>query len=153
MVDLNKPGSIERAIALADINALLHAYAMKARDKVNFDEMVQFFRPDALFRLPNGMAVKPTEINKVVQGDEAKYIRHHITTIDIKFQSETEAHTRAQFFTMTELSPSDHWGAWEDIVIRGDDGAWLIADRTIVLEGVAPGGWCEDKYAPFVKRD
>ncbi|CAK7222513.1 hypothetical protein SEUCBS140593_004924 [Sporothrix eucalyptigena] len=153
MSSLNTPGSPERAAALADIHALLHGYAFMARDKAQFAEMAKFFWPDGWFRFPSGHAVRPTDINLIVQGDEAEYIRHHITTIDVQFTSNNEARVNAQFFATTHLSFYDHWGVWVDDFRRNADGEWRIADRTIVLEGTAPGGWGEAKLGQFVKRE
>ncbi|KEF60623.1 uncharacterized protein A1O9_02184 [Exophiala aquamarina CBS 119918] len=146
MTDLNKPGSEERAIAQAEIRAICHRYAVMARDKVDFKDMEPLFRPDGLFRLPNGVAVKPSEISTVVQGEEAKYIRHHITSIDIHFTSDTEARTKSQFFAATNVTFTDHWGCWEDIFTRDENGAWLIYDRSIVIDGYDPKGWYGEKY-------
>ncbi|CAK7203395.1 hypothetical protein SEUCBS139899_006128 [Sporothrix eucalyptigena] len=153
MSGLNALNTPERAVALADIHAVLHGYAFLARDKAPFAEMQKFFWPDAWFRFPSGDAVRPTDIHLIVQGDEADYIRHHITTIDVQFVGENEARTNAQFFATTHLSFYDHWGAWVDIFRRSADGEWRIADRTIVLEGTTPGGWAGPKMGRFVKRE
>lgn len=145
MADLNKP-SIERAIACNEILSVMNNYASLARENAPFDKMALNFTSDAVFRLPNGMSVHPSEMIKVVQGEEPKYIRHHLTSTNIHFVSQTEARTEAGFFAGTHLSSVDHWGCWRDIFRRGDDGRWLIQDRTIVVEGCDPKGWYAEKY-------
>lgn len=149
MVDLNQPGSIERTVALMEIHTILNRYAGMARDKVDFTKLAKAcFRPDGFFRLPNGHAVKPIEMSAVVQDGEAKYIRHHITGINVHFESETEARTMAQFIAITDQAVPDHWGHWEDIFTRSEDGAWLIFDRKLVIDSQDPKGWFAAKYVP-----
>ena len=96
--------------------------------------------------MPNGQSVKAVEMSAVVQGEEAKYIRHHITGVDVHFKSETEARTMAQFIAVTNQSVPDHWGHWEDTFTRSEGGAWLIYDRMIVVDGFDPKGWFREKY-------
>lgn len=152
MLDLNKQGSIERAIALAEIHGILHRYAVMARDKVDFNKMAEAcFHPGAVFRMPNGQSVKATEMSAVVKGDEAKYIRHHITSIDVHFKSETEARTTAQYIAFTNQSVPDHWGQWEDTFTRIGD-VWLIFDRLIVVDGFEPKGWFGEKYGAEIPK-
>lgn len=146
MTDLNRPGSIERTIALTEIYSILNRYAVMAKEQANFDKIALLFRPDGFFRMPNGTVLKPANLVEVTQGDEAKYIRHNITGIDVHFKSETEAHTRAQFLASTHMSVTDHWGSWNDILTRDEDGRWLIYDRNIEVDGFDPKGWCAEKF-------
>ena len=71
--------------------------------------MASLFKPDGVFRRPNGMAVKPADILEVVQGNNPKLIRHHITSIDINFITSKEAHAESYYMAITHLSNLDHW--------------------------------------------
>ncbi|KAJ9645041.1 hypothetical protein H2204_001503 [Knufia peltigerae] len=146
MAYLNKPGTLERTIALSEIQAVLHRYAVLARDNAAWDQMALLLTKDGLYRLPNGTVVKPSEMSTVVQGQEAKYIRHHITSIDVHFTSDNEARSIALYLAVTDKSAPDHWGQWEDVFRRTEDGAWLIADRSIVVDGCDPKGWFGTTY-------
>ncbi|KAH0844987.1 hypothetical protein AYO21_04090 [Fonsecaea monophora] len=133
--------------ARADITAVMHRYASLARENADWDAMAALFAPDALYRLPNGVAVDPKRMVEVVQGNEAKYIRHHITTIDITFVGEAEAHSEAFYLAVTDRASPDHWGMWKDVFRRREeDHVWLIQDRTIFVDGAAPGGWYATVY-------
>ncbi|KAK5045145.1 hypothetical protein LTR84_009478 [Exophiala bonariae] len=146
MADFNSPGSIARSVAKSEIESLFHRYAVLAKETATPDKMAQVFHPDGVFRLPNGVAVKPADLLTVVQGNNPKFIRHHITSIDIEFVSPDEAHTEAFYLAVTNLSSPDHWGCWKDVVTKGQDGKWLIFDRTVVVDGGDPKGWFKATY-------
>jgi hypothetical protein len=110
MVDLNKPGSIERVIAITEIERILNKYCIMARENAPFSGMANLFHSNGNFRLPNGAGVPPQEMGTVVQGKPPAFIRHHLTSVDIEFTSETEAKTKSLFFAMTGTSTIDHWG-------------------------------------------
>ncbi|KAF3384216.1 hypothetical protein DPV78_012767 [Talaromyces pinophilus] len=129
------------ALARVQITAIMHRYAWHARDNANWDAIASCFEPNGTYRLSDGRELPPSRAKEVVRGNEAKYIRHHITTIDIVFVSEDEAHTTAQFFATTEHRFIDHSGHWKDVFRKQKDGSWLIHDRTIVTEKQDPGGW------------
>jgi hypothetical protein len=146
MVDLNKPGSIERTIAITEIERILNKYCIMARENAPFSEMANLLLPDGVFRLPNGSEVPPADMGTVVQGKPPAFIRHHLTSVDIEFTSEREANTRALFFAMTGSSTIDHWGYWQDVFQRTDEGLWLIKIREIVVEGQDANGWYAGAY-------
>ncbi|KAJ9603449.1 hypothetical protein H2200_012227 [Cladophialophora chaetospira] len=146
MDDFNKPGSVARSVAKSEIETLFHRYAVLAKETASEEKIAPLFTPDGVFRLPNGVAVKPANMLKVVQGNNPKFIRHHITSIEIDFISPNEAHTEAYYIAITHLSSMDHWGCWKDVVTRGSEGTWLIADRTIVVDGGDPKGWYKTTY-------
>lgn len=146
MANFHSPGSVERSVAKSEIESLFHRYAVLAKETATPAKMSEVFNPDGVFRLPNGDVVKPADLLTVVQGNNPKFIRHHITSIDIEFVSPSEAHTEAFYIALTDLSSPDHWGCWKDIVTRGQDGRWLIADRTIVVDGADPKGWFKATY-------
>ena len=136
----------ERATASSEIQAILHKYAYMARENAKFDEMASLWTPDGIFRLPNGVAVKATEISKVVKGQEPTFIRHHLTTTTIDFVTPHEAKTVAYYFACTHKSSMDHWGYWQDVFEKGSDGAWLIKDRSVMVDGSDPKGWFAEMY-------
>lgn len=147
MTTFNSPGSVARAVAKSEIESLFHRYAVLATETPSAPDMAALFVPEGgVFRLPNGVAVKPSELLKVVQGNNPDFIRHHITSLDVQFVSETEARSVAHFFAITHLSCLDHWGQWRDVVRRGKDGPWLIADRSVVVEGADAKGWYKASY-------
>lgn len=141
MVDLNKPGSVERCIALAEINAIVNRYCILARENAPWAEMAKLFEPSGVFRLSNGTELSPEAMSGVIGGMEPNFIRHHITSTDIKFTSSSEAHVESFFLAVTDQAPLDHWGGWIDTFIRQGDGSWLIRDRTILLNGNDKNGW------------
>ena len=140
------PGSSSRCVAENEIKSLFHRYAVLATETPSAEQMSVLFKENGVFRLPNGDTVKPAKLLDVVQGNNPAFIRHHITSIDIRFVSEREAHTKAYFFAITHLSSFDHWGQWKDVVTQESDGKWLIADRTIVVEGGDSEGWYRTTY-------
>ncbi|KAJ5563960.1 hypothetical protein N7513_000202 [Penicillium frequentans] len=146
MVDLNKPGSIERVIAITEIERILNKYCIMARENAAFSEMANLFHSNGIFRLPNGAEVPPSEMGTVVQGKPPSFIRHHLTSVDIEFSSETEAKTKSLFFAMTGTSTIDHWGYWQDVFRRTEDGKWLVEVREIVVEGQDAKGWYAATY-------
>jgi hypothetical protein len=130
-----------QAVARSDILAVMHRYAWHARNDADWDAIASCFEPEGTYRLSSGRELPPSRAKEVVRGSEAKYIRHHITTVNIIFISEYEAHTAAQFFATTEHTFIDHSGHWRDIFRKQKDGRWLIHDRTVVTEKQDPEGW------------
>ncbi|OQV03643.1 FAD binding domain-containing protein [Cladophialophora immunda] len=137
--------------ARAEITAVMHRYASLAREHADWDAMARLFGPDALYRLPNGVAVDPKRMVEVVRGNEAPYIRHHVTTVDIVFVGEGEARSEAFYLAVTDRASPDHWGMWRDVFRWHErEQVWLIQDRTIVVEGAAAGGWYATVYGLFL---
>jgi hypothetical protein len=147
MVDLNKPGSIERTIAITEIERILHRYCIMARENAPFTEMATLFHTNGVFQLPNGMAVSPNEMGKVVRGKPPAFIRHHLTSVEIDFVDEKTAKTKSYFFALTGASVIDHSGYWRDVFGRTEDGRWLIETREIVVEAQDAEGWYANAYA------
>ncbi|REF00703.1 nuclear transport factor 2 family protein [Thermomonospora umbrina] len=135
-----------RADDRALITAVLHRYAHTARDKMDFDDMLPLFADDARVLLPDGTPVPATSLSDVLRGEEAAYIRHHLTTIDIVFDGDGTARTEAAFLAVTDEAAPDHWGCWRDVFTRQADGRWLISERAIVVDGGAPEGWFHRRY-------
>lgn len=136
----------EQVVARGQISAVMHRYARLARENCDWNGIAKCFEAEGIYRLPDGRVLSPSQASEVVRGREAKHIRHHLTTIDIDFVSGEEAHSQAQFFATTEYEFADHWGYWQDVFRRQEDGSWLISERTIVTEGQHPDGWSARVY-------
>ena len=135
------PGSIERSVAWTEICSLIHCYGALAKEHADWARMADCYHPDGVMKLPDGNAVAPAGFPKIVKGEPAKYIRHHLTTMDVQFVTSMEARVNTNFFTMTDWGIFDHWGVWKDVVTRESrDGPWLIKERTVVIEHAAPKG-------------
>jgi len=151
--------TVARAEDRALILAVVNRYAFNAReglfdpnnDAVDIGDMTPLFSDDATIVLPTGQEVPAIELGNVVQGEEASYIRHHVTTVDIRFDGEDSAEVFTSFFANTDEAAPDHWGHWRDEFRRLSDGSWRIHRRAIVPEGGAPGGWFHRVLVPFLK--
>ncbi|KAL2857322.1 hypothetical protein BJY01DRAFT_242394 [Aspergillus pseudoustus] len=148
MANLNQPGTMERTIAITEIESTLNRYCIMARENAPFSEMAaQLFVPKkGVFKLPNGEAVAPADMGTVVRGKPPTFIRHHLTSVDIEFTGVATAKTKSYFFAVTGPSGIDHSGYWEDEFESSADGRWLIASRQIVVEMQATGGWFATAY-------
>ncbi|WP_156380640.1 MULTISPECIES: nuclear transport factor 2 family protein [unclassified Rhodococcus (in: high G+C Gram-positive bacteria)] len=143
---------IARADDRAMITAVLHRYAHLARDEADFTLLGTLFTPTGTFSLQDGTTWGRDEIHNVVRGDEAAYIRHHATTIDIEFVDENTAHTITTFFTITDEASPDHWGNWEDVLRKQSNGTWLIDTRVVTAEGADPEGWLMRVYTAEAEK-
>ncbi|KAL1857046.1 hypothetical protein Daus18300_010494 [Diaporthe australafricana] len=153
MTTLNQPGSIERTVALSEIQAVLKTYCTLARGNTDWAQIETLFTADANFRFgPGGsIVVHPSQISAVAGDGEAAYIRHHLTSWRATFVGDSEARVDSQFLAITDQAPLgklDHWGRWEDIFVREGD-AWLIKDRLVVGEGAHPDGWLAQRTKSF----
>lgn len=146
MADSTPAATPDQVAALAQIQAVVHRYAYLARNKLKWEDFSQTFKPDARFRLPNGATISTSEWQQVLEGEQAEYIRHHLTTVDVDFKDTTTAVANAQFFALTNWSSCDHWGEWQVVVSQGSNRKWLISEMNMVLDGVDPKGWAAAKY-------
>lgn len=146
MVDLNQPNTLQRAIAIIEIERVLHRYCILAREDAPFSQMANLLHPDGIFCLPNGSEVRPDEMETVIRSNPPAFIRHHLTSVDIEFSDDSAAQTKSLFFALTGTPVVDHWGYWRDVFRRGLDGRWLIAKREIVVEGYDDDGWYAETY-------
>ena len=137
---------VARADDRAMITAVVHRYAHMARELLSMETFYPLFTPDAIGILPGDIRVPITSLGDVRRGEEAKYIRHHVTTVDISFIGDNDARVESQFIANTNEASPDHWGCWRDHFVKQEDGSWLIAERAIVVDGQAPNGWFKRMY-------
>jgi hypothetical protein len=143
--------AVERAIARSEITAVLHRYANMAVEQADFAGMARLFTADGQFVLLDGTAVPATEIERIVDGNEATWIRHHLTTIQIDFTSETTATADSYYIAFTNLAQPDHWGRWRDSFRREADGRWMLTSKQPLVEGFDPQGWVATVLFPAMQ--
>jgi hypothetical protein len=144
--------TLARADDRALITAVVHRYCYYAREGLYSEPdssgsvMFALFTPDAAVTLPDGSQVPVQDISSVIRGNEPNFIRHHATTIDIRFNGDRDAAVETYFIAITDVAAPDHWGYWRDRFTKQADGSWLISTRAIVGEGRAPDGWLAGMY-------
>jgi hypothetical protein len=143
-----QPTGVDRVVARSEIVEILHSYANMAVEKADFAGMSRLFHEDGQFILPGGTVVPISEIHRVVNGSEPDFVRHHITTINIEFTSETTASADTYFVAYTDLATPDHWGRWRDLFRRAPDGRWLLTSKAPIIEGFADTGWVATVLLP-----
>lgn len=133
----------EEATARSLILALLYRYASLAREHANGDysEFEKIFEKDGKIRFPDGRELPPSQLAEVVRDGGPKYLRHHLTTVDIQFVSAEEAHCQGYVIVITDQCAPDHWGQWNDVVKKQADGRWLFKEKAVVVGGMNPEGW------------
>lgn len=142
----------ERAVARSEITEVLQRYANLAVENADFAAMAKLFTPDGKFILLDGTAVPPAEIERIVAGHEATWIRHHLTTVQIDFTSESTATTDSYYIAFTDLAQPDHWGRWHDTLRREPDGRWMLTSKQPVVEGYHPEGWIATVLFPAMQE-
>jgi ketosteroid isomerase-like protein len=131
----------DRAVDRSEITAVLQHYTHLAVENADFAAMARLFTADGKFILLDGSAVSPADIQELVGDNEAKWIRHHLTTIHIEFTGPTTATADSYYIAFTGLAQPDHWGRWLDTFRREPDGRWMLTSKQPVVEGFNPQGW------------
>ncbi len=65
-------------------------------------------------------------------------IRHHVSSLLISDLTPTGANA-ASYFAVIGHDGTDHWGTYRDVLVPVGD-RWLIARRSVRVEGAVPGG-------------
>ena len=144
------PEGWERTVARSEITEVLQHYAHLAVEEADFAAMARLFTDDGVFVLLDGTAVPRNEIEQIVAGNEAAWIRHHLTTVHIEFTSATTATADSYYIAFTHLAQPDHWGRWHD-TLRHEDGRWKLASKQPVVEGHHPEGWIATVLFPAMR--
>lgn len=153
MADLNKPGSIERTIALSEIHATLGAYAVAARDSSSLEEKLENLMPGAEVDLPTGLRMKFKDFFTGNPGNRDRYFRHHVTSVAVKFTHEDKAEATSQIVAFTGQARPDHWGEWRDTLVKAESGRWLISEKIIIVDNWDPKGWYAGAFGAMKHRD
>ena len=131
----------EEAQARTLILALLYRYASLAREQGDYTQIAQLFQTDGTIKFPDGRELPPIQLGEITRGSGPNYLRHHLTTIDVQFVSPNEAHCQSYVIVVTDKEAPDHWGQWNDVVRRQDDGRWLFMEKVVLVGGMNPEGW------------
>ncbi|RAO69728.1 uncharacterized protein BHQ10_005740 [Talaromyces amestolkiae] len=136
----------EEVTARSLILALINRYASLARGipdpQVN-QEIASLFLPKATISLPDGRVLSPSEIGKITESNPPELLRHHVTTVDVQFDSKKQARCQTYIIAGTHLKMPDHWGRWDADVVQTEDGRWLFARKVILVDGMDEGGWLQ----------
>lgn len=143
--------ALARAVARSEITEVLQRYANLAVEKADFAAMARLFTDDGTFILLDGTAVPATEIERIVAGHEATWIRHHMTTVHIDFTGEDTATADSYYIAFTDLAQPDHWGRWRDTLRREPDGRWMLTSKQPLVEGHHPDGWIATVLFPAME--
>lgn len=131
----------EEATARTLILALLYRYASLAREESDHTAMAALFEPDGKITFPDGRSLHPTQLGEITQNSRPKYLRHHLTTIDIQFDSPEEARCLSYVIAASDKKMLDHWGQWSDVVKKQTGGKWLFREKVVGVGGMDPEGW------------
>ena len=131
----------EEATARTLILALIYRYASLARENGDYTQVEKLFQLGGTVRFPDGRELPPSQLGAITRDNEPKYLRHHLTTIDIQFVSPEEVHCQSFVIAATDMKVPDHWGQWNDVVRKQDDGRWLFKEKTVLVGGMDPDGW------------
>lgn len=74
-------------------------------------------------------------------------IRHHVSSLVIKFDGADRATTRSYFLAVGAQDGPDHWGRYDDVVVRAGAG-WVFDTRRVTIEGASPSGWIGSGAGP-----
>ena len=122
--------SAEEATARTLIMALIYRYASLAREDGDYSETAKLFEPNAMICFPDGRELPASDLGEITRSNPPKFLRHHLTTIDVQFDSPDEAHCQSYVIAGTDVKMPDHWGRWDDAVRRQSGGEWLLRTRS-----------------------
>ncbi|MGE0386671.1 MAG: nuclear transport factor 2 family protein [Gammaproteobacteria bacterium] len=136
--------------AIEGVRKTLAEYAVFT-DSGRFEQFLGLFLPDGVFVLPKGDTAKgPAEIAALLGSKREAYakiekwapafLRHNVTTENIDIVNEREARVEAYFMVCTDRG-LDHWGRWEDELVRCDDDRWRFRRRRVFTEASYAESW------------
>ena len=136
------------------IRDLVARYTL-AGDRGRYDDLVALFADDGVLELPDGRVCRGRQAIRSFLTETAEslraatrvpWLRHHLTTHDIRLGPPPTASGTVYFLVVTERGP-DHWGRYRDDYVRSD-GLWRFARRRVRLDGFAPGSWVASRRNP-----
>ena len=65
-------------------------------------------------------------------------VRHHVSSLVIDVEAAGTASASSYFLVLTAVGV-DHWGRYRDRCVADADGTWRFAERTVHVDGHAPG--------------
>lgn len=123
-------------------------------DGGRFDDLVELFVPDGVLEVEGEPPHRGREaIRNFVAGTGrdlavatgAPRIHHHVGSIVIALEGEQRARARCYFLAVTDRGV-DHWGRYQDELVRSDD-RWRFAHRRVRTDGAVAGGWVAGRTA------
>jgi len=138
----------EEATARSLILGLIYRYASVARENHDHGQITELFELDGIVQFPDGSELEPSRLGEITGTNPPKLLRHHLTTVDIQFISPDEAHCQSYVIAGTHLKLPDHWGRWDDVVKRQNNGRWLFKKKIILVDGMDPNGWLITTLGP-----
>jgi hypothetical protein len=150
-------------VAAEHLRTLIGDYVVAA-DRGRSADLAALFAPDGVLDIRGegpdaGVHRGPAAILDVLEANRARLsasmaaplLRHHVSSIRFSFDEPGAARGSAYFLAVTEIGP-DHWGRYADRYAKVV-GHWRFAQRTVLLEGWAPGSWMERARATEASRD
>jgi hypothetical protein len=135
------------------LRALIGDYLVAA-DRGRSADLAALFAPDGVLDIRGkgpdaGVYRGPAAILELLEANRARLsasmatplLRHHVSSIRLSFETPGTPRGSAYFLAVTEIGP-DHWGRYADTYTHVG-GSWHFAQRTVLLEGWAPGSWME----------
>jgi hypothetical protein len=115
-------------------------------DRGRIDELLELFTPDGVLEANDLPPARGREAIRAFLGGTkerlaaaatAPWIRHHVSSVEIRVESPTAATADSYFLAITERGP-DHWGRYRDRLVAVD-GRWCFAHRRVRVDGRAIG--------------
>jgi hypothetical protein len=143
--------TIDEMLARAEIRMLLESYNIGG-DRGRLDQLSSAFASDGELVRPSAAGgpqsgVGPEGIRAMLASSRSgttgpdrplEFVRHHLTTSQITFDSPDHAKGRTYFLVVSEVG-IDHSGLYVD-EFRKVNGTWKIARREARIDWVAPNG-------------
>jgi hypothetical protein len=129
----------DEALAREAIRKTLMVYTLRG-DQGRLEDLAAAFAKDGALEIGGerryvGRAEIVRGLRDSTSGSQARFVRHHVTSSEIAFQSHAEATARSYFFVVTDVGP-DHAGVYVDR-LREIGGEWLFAERKVRLDWAA----------------
>ncbi len=70
----------------------------------------------------------------------ARVILHYTSTHRLEVVDSARVEGSCYYQVLTERG-LDHWGRYQDVYIRDEDG-WSFLTRRVTIDGIVEGGWC-----------